>query len=290
MEGGDPSPGRTLSPASSWRSLITEASPTEPPPYAADLQNHRGDSITSDLVWWDGRLWYAKVPHGSPWPEMLAYRLAGRWLNIADVAYPDEAEDAYWLDGRPFTETNPNARALVRLGQDHAVDELPVQDHDEAMAGELVFSVWIRRRDAHPGNRAYVAGLPIFFDHHIAFGAESQNVPLDTFFRFGEDAGHAGRWRVRRLGDIIPTTESERLAAGKEYAIHRVHDLAAFDRHLNSAAARIQGMDADGIREHVIRSGAADPRPIVDLLVATRNELDDGVDRLRTVLRQGDPS
>ena len=257
-------------------------------PFAADLCHYDGRSITHDLVRWDGHLWYAKTAHGEPWREMLAYRLGGMWLNIADVAYPDQASDATWIDGRPFLESNALPRVLVKVAQEHSVDELPVKDHDEAMAGELIFSVWIRRRDAHPFNRAYVAGLPVFFDHHIAFGAEPQNIPLDTFFRFGEDAGHAGRWRVRELAVTTPTTDSERIAAGREYAIHRVHDLTSFDRQLDAAVARIQSMPPDRIREQVALAGVPDPWPITDLLVRTRDELNRAVEHLRSVLTRTD--
>jgi hypothetical protein len=79
------------------------------------------------------------------------------------------------------------------------------------IAGELVFSLWVRRRDAHPWNRAYVGGVPGFFDHHTAFGAEADNVSLDGFFREGDNAGFTSRWRARILPEgELPTTAGER--------------------------------------------------------------------------------
>src|SRR5438067_1264101 len=135
----------------------------------SDLRQFSGKSIVDALVEWDERVWYAKECHGAPWREVFAWRLGQRWLNVAEVMYPDNVRDAIWRDGRPFEEHGNSGLVFVRLGQDYKSEELPIQDLDSAIAGELVFSTWIRRRDAHAWNRTYVSGVPIFFDHHIAF-------------------------------------------------------------------------------------------------------------------------
>jgi hypothetical protein len=161
-----------------------------------------------------------------------------------------------------------------------------VHDLDDALARELVFSLWIRRRDAHAWNRVYVAGVPVFFDSHIAFGVEPNHVPLDGFFEMGCDDGYAGRWRTRVLGqDETPTTNGERALPQGE-AAHRVRDLVAFDRYLGHAAQRIGEFSDSELRAEAWASGVPNAREVASLLGRTRDELNEGVERLRIVLNQ----
>lgn len=251
----------------------------------SDLRRYGGGTITDALVRWNGHLWYAKVCHGEPWREVFASSLGHSWLNIADVAYPDGVDDAVWGDGRPFLPQHDSGLVLVRIAQDYGTDELPITDLDRAIAAELVFSMWIRRRDAHPWNRAYVSGMPIFFDHHIAFGAEAANLQIRSFFRVGEDAGHAGRWRVRALDSSeVPTTASERDHSGSQMAIHRIRNVSGFPFLLSEAVGLIRTIE-DGKLATIARdSRVRDPDTLVEFLVLTRDRLDDELTELLSVL------
>ena len=92
------------------------------------------------------------------------------------------------------------------------MNELPYQTLEDAVAAELVYSLWARRRDTHVDNRAYVDGIPIYFDHEICFLAEPHFVHATAFFEALNDYGHAGFWRVKQV-DRLVTTESPALSA-----------------------------------------------------------------------------
>jgi hypothetical protein len=121
-----------------------------------ELRRKDGESMLANLVVWDERLWLRK-PNGT-WPEILAYRLGGSWLNVAEVVPGADVIGATTLSCDPLPVSSD---PLIRVGQDCTPADLIERDLDAAIASELVFSVWIRRRDAHPWNRVYVAGVPI---------------------------------------------------------------------------------------------------------------------------------
>ncbi len=171
----------------------------------AELRNIHDEPMIGFLVVWDGRLWLRK-PNGT-WPEVLGCRLGQSWLNVAETVAGSEASGATDLNGAPIeTAGGP---PLVRVGQTSAVDGLPIRDLDEAIASELAFSLWTRRRDAGAWNRVYLEGVPVFFDHHIAFGTEDDHRSLDGFFKRGSNGGYARQWRLKRLENgEVPTTWS----------------------------------------------------------------------------------
>jgi hypothetical protein len=252
---------------------------------ASDLRHFGGRSIADALVEWNHHIWYAKPCHGEPWREVFAWRLGQPWLNIAEVVYPDNVQGANWRGGRPFEEHGNASLVLVRIGQDYKSEELPIQDLDTAIATELVFSTWIRRRDAHPWNRTYISGLPIFFDHHIGFGAEAANLPIATFLRVGDDGGYAGRWRVRTLpASETPTTSGEREASGGRMAIHRIRDVARFPSLLHDAVSRIRQFDRFELTSLAKSSRVTQPEILVEFLAQTQDRLDDELAKLQAVL------
>jgi hypothetical protein len=261
----------------------------DPPAYASDLKHFWGSPITGDLVKWGGRTWYAKAAHGDPWREVLAFHLGKGWLNVAEVVNSEQARGASWADGRTFDPVENAGRVLVRIAQDYGPGELPLANLDQAIATELAFSVWIRRRDAHPWNRAYVSGVPIFFDHHIAFGAEAENYEIGSFFRPGGDGGYAGRWRVRTLlPSEQPTTGGERSFSGEQMAVHRVRDLSAFDTHLSQAVEHIRQITDSDLRDATEALRADNVEDIASFLIKTRGSLDEAVATLRSVVSRGD--
>jgi hypothetical protein len=248
-----------------------------------DLVNHDGRSIASQLVCWRERWWRQKPGEG--WREILAYRLGGSWLNVAEAIGPSEVDGGIRWGGGPFNPGLDPTSSLIRLIQDCRVEEFPEQDPDRATAAELVFSLWVRRRDAHAWNRAYVDGVPAFFDHHIAFGAEEANDSLDGFFRDGGDVGYVSRWRVRALpeGERLATAGERRLGLGA-LAVHRVHDLEAFDAHLDAAAGRIAGFREEDLCAHARDAGAPEPERVGRFLLRSQDELPEALRRLRGYL------
>jgi hypothetical protein len=86
---------------------------------------------------------------------------------------------------------------IVRPIQEYGLDELTLKDLDEAVASELVLSLCIRRRDTHAGNKGYVDGVPVFFDHHIAFDEYGDVVQTaEQFFAENGDGGYASKWAL----------------------------------------------------------------------------------------------
>jgi len=244
-----------------------------------ELIDQHGRSMRPYVVKWNGRLWLKK-PNGR-WPEILGYQLAGSWLNIPETISGWRAREAIDLTGTivPMTE-----EPLIRIGQTLAHEELPVGDLDQAIAGELAYSVWIRRRDPSAWNRVYLDGVPVFFDHHIAFGNEADHRPLAGFLAPGHGGGYASQWRLRELRqDEVPTTTSER-ALPLHIAVQRVRSRAAFDRHLDDAVRRILAVTDPELEKVVNASGA--PTIVALRLAHWRDELPQAMEQLRPILEQ----
>jgi hypothetical protein len=253
----------------------------------ADFVDYWGSSVIPQLVNWNGKCWRHKP--GDGWREILAYELGSSWLNVAEAISPVGIVGATRCDGTAVDPSADPSSALVRLIQDQFVGGFVEPDHDRAMAAELAFSLWIRRRDAHSWNRAYVAGIPGFFDQHVAFGAEVANRSLDGFFRHGVDAGFASQWRVRSFPDgFQPTTRSERGLHSRELAIHRVHNVSAFDGYLDLSVQKIRQFGRAEIEALVARSGAPEPDEVTGFLLRWADELPEAVRRLRSIVMQHD--
>jgi hypothetical protein len=172
---------------------------------------------------------------------------------------------------------------LVRLGQTYSLDELPIRHNDNAVAAELVFCLWVRRRDPHAWNRVYVQGVPMFFDQHVSFDQR----PLDEFFVMGPDGSHPPRWRVRTFetSEGAPFTQGERDAArplAHEIGLHRVRSVTAFNEAFDATADHIEKLDADWISHQVQIAGA--PAGLPTFLERTRAELPAAIARLRGTL------
>jgi len=244
-----------------------------------DLIDQHGRSMRAYVVKWNGQVWLIK-PNGR-WPEILGYQLAGSWLNIPETISGWQATDAIDLTGIIVPTTQ---EPLIRIGQALARDEFPVGDLDQAIAGELAYSVWIRRRDPSAWNRVYVDGVPIFFDHHIAFGNEADHRSLAGFLTPGSDGGYASQWRLRELRqEEVPTTTSER-ALPLHIAVQRVRSRGAFDRHLHDAVRRILAVTDPELEKVVKASGA--PTIVALRLAQWRDELPQAIEQLRPILDQ----
>jgi len=210
-----------------------------------------------------GEWWYPKDDGRA---ELLAYSLAAGLVNAAEVR-PAPPE---W--------NGPKHSVIVRIAQQYEVSDLPIRNLDEAVAAELVFSLWIRRRDTHAFNRVYVDGIPVFFDHHIAFGVmEVENRTTGGFLRDGGDGGYVPRWRVLPAGSEAPVVTGPMRSINRSWnhAIHAVSDvdgfLAAMGRWIDTVTSR----DLSDLERRVGGAGFLDDEtaPICRLLRRSQAEL-----------------
>jgi hypothetical protein len=249
----------------------------------------RGNAMNR-VVKYDGKNWYVKMK-GDPEEgrrDLLAYLLGRNWANVAEVQLLNEDQ---FQEIRTLIDlgdsTSSEKTFLVRLAQDYCMDELPIKDLDEAVATELVFSLWIRRRDAHPENRAYVQGIPLFFDHQTAFLGEPWLRHLNVFFSEGPDAGYAGRWRIREIDQqaLLNTAEVRKKAQASNKAMHFVHGKVKFAEFLNQTVEKINKHDPRDWINAAQQAGLDDmrAREIVAFLEETRSSLDNGLTQMQAI-------
>lgn len=255
-----------------------------------------GSSYTRRLICLDGKVWFVKSAPQSAnaaGRELLAYLLGKDWLNIAEVRrlQPGHLNAIKKWGADLPSGASPDNTYLVRLGFDYSWFSLPIKSPDSASAAEIVFSLWIRRRDAHSYNRVYVGGTPVFFDHLSSLLAEPGLVNLDTFFACGPDAGYAGWWHfeeVRGRGhfDLLRIREEEkrrfRDATAQPRTVLPVHDWPRARRMMFKVGERIQGIAASDIFEKALQAGfaAREATAITEFLNTSKTELTAGIQRI----------
>jgi len=249
------------------------------------------DRYAKRVVRFAGKHWLVKTKpraSGEGDRERLAYALGHGWLNIPEVLRPDPGQ-LRDLDRRlPDLDLDRNEAWLVRLAQDHRVDELPLRTLADAVAGELVFSLWIRRRDAHASNRALAGGIPMFFDFGATLDAEPENVSLERFLRAGKDAGFAGNWRLLPLKDGEPLDlarlrDTER---DRPLALQPVRNRDHFERAVDRCVARIKELRPDDWRSTMARLGfdRSVSERLDRFLLTSQRSIDEATARMRTLL------
>ncbi len=248
------------------------------------------------LVSFDGAVWFVKTKIGGSQErnrENLASLLGAGWLNIAAVrVLSSEQFDDLRGTGinLPKSATDANTY-LVRFAPDYGDDELPIKDPDMALAHELVFSLWIRRRDAHTFNRVYRHGTPIFFDSGTAFLGEPRLLDLDEFFQPGPDPGWPGLWRIGQADSIDLNTLELRRRERESFQHHDEQGRVVFpvlNRELffdamDHCRTKIDRLRPARIRELIDLSGQSqkDGEEIFDFLTETSQKIEDGMQRLR---------
>lgn len=225
--------------------------------------------------------------------DYLAYLLGRRWVNVCEVHSLDSNE---FRRLRALGVVTPQWASeantfLVRLCQDYQVSELSNTGLDSAVATELVFSLWIRRRDTHAANRRYVANVPIFFDHQTAFLGEPSLQDLGVFFDpNGPDAGYASRWRVKKVEPDRPVTTEEALRLGRkgDVALHFIQDLDCFNKCIQDAVKRVQSQRSEEWYEQALEARFSQTlaQQITTFLDNASAELDVAIDRMREVIFQ----
>ena len=260
------------------------------------------------MGWWQNRFGNCLVGHeGQVWlvksntleqkrRNLLGWFLGRAIANVAEVKELDESEFSELRCSGVELPAHATARDsyLVRFAPCYSADELPRGDLDSAMASELVFSMWIRRRDAHSYNRSFVKGVPVFYDPGTAFWGEKDLVRTDRFFREGPDPGFAGLWRLKIDSDQVASTATWRRHErarftedqGEPVNLLPIHDKARFLAELNGARDRIKSLRPLFLKSCVRKAGyrflAA--AAVYWFLRFTQRTIDKDLVRLKSVL------
>jgi hypothetical protein len=225
---------------------------------------------------------------------LLASLIGHGWLNVAEVRGLNSDQFAKLSEcGIDLPKNSEPANTyLVRFGPDLNFDEVPLKDPDQALAYELVFSMWVRRRDAHAFNRIYKFGVPIFYDSGTAFLGEPRLADLDRFFGPPQNSGWPGSWRITKGSHADLDTQ---LLRDREVAQFRsdaptillpVLDRPRFFEALESCKSRIAKLEDRDLREKIGGAGFSSQEGIhiLEFLIQTRSQMNDGLRRLRRVL------
>ena len=220
--------------------------------------------------------------------DYLAYLLGKGYANIAEVL-PLSTEEL--AEVKALTQKDGNSMTqntfLVRLAGSYSPQELPCQTLEEAVAKELVFSVWIRRRDAHVDNRVYVSGIPIFFDHQTAFLGEPHLADISAFFGATSDYGQAGRWRVRELTQSL-TLLCRGVNKTEMGSFHYVNNFEAFKECLSAAASELEDHLPENWRQVVVNVGFTGDKsqPILDFLEKNLETIESDIGQMKKIIFQ----
>lgn len=214
--------------------------------------------------------------------DRLAYLLGKDIANVAEVKLlnNEELQNIKALTGES-DNSSINNTFLIRLSGNYSLSELPCKTLEEAVAMELVYSIWIRRRDTHAKNRAYLSGIPIFFDHQTAFLGDHGLEDINYFFH-GQGEGHAGSWRVKEASEVITT----QIARSRRIDTHWVHNIDIFKEFLELSKRKIRSLSHENIENVVAEVGFTSEQTtqIVSFLVTNLNALDVEVEAMNQVV------
>lgn len=209
----------------------------------AVISPRRGSSIKEVVAYGDGKLWFLNTvgnvdPLRTP-RSCLGYLLGKPFANVAEIqALTEEAAQELRNIGLPGASSRC---FIVREASGYIVGELPCKGLDEAIAAELVFSLWIRRRDVHNENHSFTCdGLPVFFDFDVAFVAEGTGEGIEEFFSRA-DRGYAGSWRVFEVPEAdLPVTTTYSRGLGHQSSLLPVRSFSTFRDYCYRVAEAIQ--------------------------------------------------
>ena len=220
--------------------------------------------------------------------DLLGYLLGHKFANIAEVKLlsPEEHKEIKILSGRGDDST-PSNTYLVRLAGSYSLDELPCKTTEEAVATELIYSTWIRRRDTHVDNRCYINGVPIFFDHHVAFGAEGV-LTAEAFFTAAASYGHASFWRVKEIPDQMTTLIARNVDRNVAGAHHYIHDLDEFRKQLDTKVKELPALIGNDWKKLIFEAGftSEDVESIYTILKNDLSNLEQDIDRMKQTIFQ----
>ena len=221
--------------------------------YAPELVG-QGHVIVTD----GEKYWVRKHKSGSVDQEKrdyLGYFLGKGFANVAEVKLLNQEELNQIVNLSPTRGPATTGNTfLVRLGGSYSLSELPCKTLEEAVATELVYSLWIRRRDTHASNRVYAEGIPVFFDFETAFLGQKELSDINSFFSgFGKE-GHANRWRVKETKEIITTIKSRQTIIDHHY----VSNIDVFKHQVQLAVVKLREITSTNWEDTSEKAGFAD--------------------------------
>lgn len=253
-----------------------------------DERRKYASEVRGNVVFNGNKYWIVKnvgISTGEERIEFLAFNLGHKIANIAEVKLLSD-EEMKQVRGLIDEDFSDKVSYLIRLGGSYTLADLPIKELEEAVAMELIFSLWIMRRDTHARNREYVEDkIPIFFDHGTSFLREPTLLDIEKFFqRSGE--GHAGSWRVvEKKGKSITTAE----ARGKNVDFHYVDNLPKFEQTLDNLKKEFRNKVPSNWQQTVLSSKLTHHSPakeIVEALKSNLNTIDKRIDRMKEVIFQ----
>lgn len=249
--------------------------------YKSELKNHNQEPCS--VVRFDNKLWCVKKceDNHARNRELLLYSLGRGLVNVAEIRALTSDEFAVvkemvvLREGAVFQNT-----LMSRLVQDYSKDELPLKGLDDAVAGELVFSLWVRRRDAHDYNHWYTKEfLPVFYDlsASLDYGHERFN-DVNIFFE-NHDCGYAGAWRVRERNGSFAVRGSS------ANCVHPIDSISGFKRAVGSVTRSIASRRFE-LKDLVENAGftGADIETQVRFLETTKTSLYEDVSKMLQVV------
>mgnify|MGYP001607242830 CR=1 FL=1 len=207
------------------------------------------------------KFWFVKYKPGTRDQEkrdLLAYLLGKDICNVSEIKLLSDSEHAEIKTKLNLDQgSNKNNTFLVRLAGSYSLSELPNQTLEAAVATELVYSIWIRRRDTHSLNRVYLDGIPIFFDHETAFLADPQWAHSTMFFRNNLDYGHPGYWRVKTISssEKMETIQARNTHNINNRAHHYVYNLEDFKKEIVKAEESVKNLASSDLKQTIIQAG-----------------------------------
>jgi len=257
-------------------------------PCTQEERTRYAPEVRGNVVFNGNKYWIVKnvgISTGEERIEFLAFNLGYKIVNIAEVKLLND-EEMKQIRGLIDEDFSDKVSYLIRLGGSYTLNDLPIKELEEAVAMELVFSLWIMRRDTHARNREYVEDrIPIFFDHGTSFLREPTSQDIEKFFqRSGE--GHAGSWRVvERSGGSITTAQ----AREKNVDFHYVNNLSKFEQVLDYLKKEFRNKVPSDWQQILLSSNLTHYSPVEEIVEALKNNLntiDKRIDRMKEVIFQ----
>lgn len=256
-----------------------------------EIVSYKGDIIYSNhLIFHKGTCWFIKQKkREEKIRDILAYELGKEWTNVAEVTPLNKDTEGLITKKEIFENFDENNTWLVRLGQNYPKGDIKIKNLDQAVATELVYSLWIRRRDSHSYNRAYSYELPIFFDHQIAFLGEPEMEDIDKFFH-NPSPGYPGAWRIKEKHFEL-TTESVRYYEKNinyPFSVHFVNNIRKCESFISKAVDYIKKLKIESIHNEIIDSGfnGDEIEKVYEFLKKNKSNIESETNKLLEVIRR----
>lgn len=260
-----------------------------------ELVGYQGDDLSKQTIFYRGSWWFVKRKPNNGKNEkirdILAFELGKEWTNVAETIPLNEELEELITKKEIFENFDDNNTWLVRLGQHYPKGDIKIKNLDQAVATELVYSLWIRRRDSHSYNRAYSYELPIFFDHQIAFlgNNEPEMADIDRFFH-NPSPGYPGAWRIKEKQFEL-TTESVRQYEKNikhPFSVHFVNNIRRCESFIFKAVDYIKKLKIEPMHKEIFDAGFTgdEIEKVYEYLKMNKSNIESETNKMLEVIRK----